>query len=260
MGAWAGEITDATPDTPHAMQGAPLHVRTSMLSSQLTKAVQIMPASQPADTSRSREMSFAEKRRLSQRLGQVQQPALLEIILEICSADAKVTSSAAEEVEVEIDDLRPETLWKLQELVDRPHAFAAARAAGKLASTPPPNTAAPEKRPNVSVQSSGAFCCSRWDLDVASTPRIQALIRSDGVCMQALARSIQGSTPLTARSRDPPLTDPIVSAHTVSCWSCVPGWWLLNPLPAWSPLSRPPSSTYSIRVCAAFAGCREQRG
>lgn len=128
-----------------------------MLSSQLTKAVQIMPNSQLADPSRSREMSFAEKRRLSQRLGQVQQPALLEMVLEICSADAKVTSSMMDEVEVEIDDLKPETLWKLQELVDRPHAFAAARAAGKPAAAPPPNVAAPEKRPNTSVQSSGAL-------------------------------------------------------------------------------------------------------
>ena len=139
------------------MQGAPLHMRASMLSSQLTKAVQLMPVNQPADPSRSREMSFAEKRRLSHRLGQVQQPALLEMILEICSADAKVTSSMMDEVEVEIDDLKPETLWRLQELMDRPQALVAARAAGKPTGTPPPKVAAPEKRPSASVQSSGAL-------------------------------------------------------------------------------------------------------
>ena len=137
--------------------------RVSILNNQLAKLLQAIPATgQPAGPGR--EMTFLEKRKLSSQLSRLQGvPDMLKSVLNIISSDPLVVSAAGGEVEVEIDQLRADTLWKLHALVAaKPAASMPASAA--VPSKPvaaPPSSQPPvaEKKPPVqgaaSVQSSG---------------------------------------------------------------------------------------------------------
>lgn len=98
---------------------APLHERVGTLSNQLVRAIEQLPVSALPEGSARREMSFAEKRRLSMRLGALQ-PEMCQGVLDIVAADPRVTMSADGEVELEIDELRADTLWKIHDFLERP--------------------------------------------------------------------------------------------------------------------------------------------
>ena len=66
-----------------------------------------------------RPMSFEDKRQLSQRLSQVSQPELLNSILAAVMQDPNEAAEASDqELEVDLDQLQPGTLWKLKGLLD----------------------------------------------------------------------------------------------------------------------------------------------
>lgn len=95
--------------------GAPLHERLGALNSQLIKALDALPGTNQPEA-RGLDMRFIEKRRLSLRLAQAT-PDLYQSILDIVAED---TTFDGDEVELVIDDLKEGTLWKLQDLLDRP--------------------------------------------------------------------------------------------------------------------------------------------
>ena len=75
-------------------------------------------------------------------------------MLDIVSSDPLVSSCSEGELEVELDQLQPETLWKLQALVaSKPAPAGQSKPAPTIA--PPSKVQAAEKKPPASVQSSG---------------------------------------------------------------------------------------------------------
>ncbi len=94
------------------------------LGNQLNRVVDSMgPTSSSANIDHEgaagRPMSFPDKRRLSQRLSQVSQPELLNSIMAAVMQDPKAAAGASDrEVEVDLDQLQPGTLWKLKGLLD----------------------------------------------------------------------------------------------------------------------------------------------
>jgi hypothetical protein len=84
---------------------------------------------------------------------------LLKGVLDIVSGDPFVSACSEGELEIELDQLKPETLWKLHALVASKPAPAAQ---SKPAAPPPPSKVqAAEKKPPASAQTSGTFI--GWD-------------------------------------------------------------------------------------------------
>ena len=114
---WTGQPT-ALPAC--AAQGAPLSERLHALSQQLLQTVDSVPGPSQAED-RSRPMTFAQKRRLSARLGSVT-PDLAHRVLEIVAEDPAAATGASgvegTEVELEMDQLQPDTLWRIRDLLD----------------------------------------------------------------------------------------------------------------------------------------------
>ncbi|GAX80831.1 hypothetical protein CEUSTIGMA_g8266.t1 [Chlamydomonas eustigma] len=139
---------------------APLHERVGVLSMQLNRMVQALPPSNKPEGP-GRDMTFVEKRKLSIQLGRLSSDQL-RTVLEIVSEDPKVKAASSDEMEVELDELRSETLWKLSEVINKPGNKVAGGSESRPgpASTPPPPSHAAEKRPPpqsaASIQSSGA--------------------------------------------------------------------------------------------------------
>jgi Bromodomain extra-terminal - transcription regulation len=141
-----------------------LHERVGALHNQLIAAVEAMPSA-PQSSMHGREMTFAEKRRLSSRLGQIQSVDVYQAVLNIVAKDPRVSMTAEGDVELEIDELKTDTLWKLHELVERPAgkpAAAQSRPISRPAPAPQPAVEVAEEEAPVqaqngthSVQSSG---------------------------------------------------------------------------------------------------------
>ncbi len=110
-------------------------------SAQLNRHVQAIPATnQPAGPGR--DMTFAEKRKLSSQLSRMMlMPEQLQSVLDIVAEDPRVSAAPAGDVEVEIDQLRSDTLWKLSELIYRPAVKPLAQTT--LPKPPPPARATP---------------------------------------------------------------------------------------------------------------------
>lgn len=143
---------------------ASVHERLHALSSQLARTVEQLPAFKHEGGARG-DMSFAEKRRLSTRLCAWMPPEQYQAVLDIVSQDPRAAMAAEGEVEVELDDLRADTLWRLQDLLDpqapRPVAQQRAVAARPLAveggagNTADKRLPARQQNGAASVQSSG---------------------------------------------------------------------------------------------------------
>ena len=133
--------------------------RVNILNTQLAKVLQAIPSTgQPAGPGR--DMTFVEKRKLSMQLARLQGvPDMLKQVLDIVATDPLFASSSSSEaeIEVELDQLKADTLWKLHALAAHKPAPSAGAAPSRPSSTPPvQSNGVADKKPPVpaaSVQS-----------------------------------------------------------------------------------------------------------
>lgn len=108
------------PSTSHGKQDADyLRKNIREKDQQLRALVEKAPAKKPpASVDYSRDMTWEEKRKLSQQIGDLHGDKLSRVIEIIAEHNANIDTQSEDEVELDIDNLSTITLWRLKEFLD----------------------------------------------------------------------------------------------------------------------------------------------